>query len=159
MTFVPHQLLVHFPIALLTVYAVLELARHPRVVRSAWWFPVKSAFVLVGAASAVPTFLTGDALVEGMVNAPRIVEMHETFALATLVCFGVLAAAHLVSMWPKAPLRAKTVAAFVLRGWVAVPLALAGLAVLTVTGALGATMVFGPDIDPLARFLYDNLVR
>jgi len=35
-----------------------------------------------------------------------------------------------------------------------VPLALLGLVSVTITGALGGSLVYGPDADPLVSFLY-----
>lgn len=165
----PHQVLVHFPIALLTIYALLELARFPAVTKSAWWFPVKAAFVLLGSASSVATVLSGLLLVGNATDVlPKIVIVHRNMAFLTLIIFAILALAHLVIIaqhskhWAKMPqgiaekkLRA---AKFVLQPWVCVPLAIAGLLAVTATGALGGAMSFGPDIDPVSRFMYDLFI-
>jgi hypothetical protein len=39
------------------------------------------------------------------------------------------------------------------------PLALIGVLAITITGALGGVIAFGPDIDPAATFFYNLLVK
>ncbi len=155
-----HPILVHFPIALLTVYAVIEIARVPAVTKQSWWFPMKAGFAILGALAAVPTFFTGWIQEQGIDGeVPKLLDVHGDFALYTLLCFALLAAAHVVVILKaQAPARLVRAAAFILRPAVAVPLAVLGLVFVTVTGALGGTMIYGPDIDPAARVIYDILI-
>ncbi len=38
-------------------------------------------------------------------------------------------------------------------------LAIAGLVLMTVVGALGASLVYGPEIDPAVSFIYHLLIQ
>src|SRR3989339_763858 len=120
---VPHQVLVHFPIALLTVYALFELARFRLVTKSTWWTPVKSAFSIIGWASSLVTYLSGRLLTSGAETLPHIVLAHRTFGRLTLLTFGILAMAYTLQIWKPG----NRYTGFVLKPWVCIPLALFGL--------------------------------
>jgi uncharacterized membrane protein len=164
-----HPLIVHFPIALLTFYAALEIIRVPLLTRRDWWFPLKAAFLFVGFLGGLAALQTGDwasAAYRGS-SAAAIVEWHERFAQAALICFGVLAAAHLA----EAIARIERVRATDTRWWatlllwerrifrpvVLILLAAVAFGLLLCTGALGGSLVYGTDIDPLAGILYTIL--
>ncbi|HCC83233.1 TPA: hypothetical protein DEP96_00090 [Candidatus Uhrbacteria bacterium] len=157
-----HPILVHFPIALLSVYAVVEVVRWPKLVRTNWWFPLKSALVIIGSAASVVTFFSGWLLEQaaeqnGMV--PRVMEMHGNFALYTAAVFGVLALAHVVVLLKKYfNEQIMRIAESILQPLVAIPLAILGLLLITITGSLGGAMVYGPDVDPLVKFFYGIFV-
>lgn len=149
-----HQILVHFPIALLTVYALFELARFKRVTSSSWWAPVKAAFVIIGSLSSLATFASGQKIIMGAETLPRIVEVHRSFGILAIVTFGLMAVSYAILLRKPDSRFAKIMTTW----WIAVPLALLGLFFITGTGALGGAMVFGPDIDPAARFFFDTFV-
>jgi uncharacterized membrane protein len=94
-----HPIFVHFPIALLTLYAGLEVVRLPILTRQTWYFYAKAVLVIAGALGAIPTVITGLIVGEGLENdlvIGKIVQMHEKFAFASLVVFGVLAIIYLL---------------------------------------------------------------
>lgn len=166
-----HPVLVHFPIALLTVYAVVEIARLPAVMRMTWWFPLKAALVILGALAVVPTYLTGwvqERAVAAAGEVPKLLAVHGDFALYAVIIFVVLALAHAVfllrtqALFLKLPRRFVDVLSrasqIILRPRVCVPLAVLGLLCVTVTGALGGAMIYGPDIDPAVRVIYNILI-
>ncbi len=157
-----HPVLVHFPIALLTVYAGIEVVRFPKLVKQTWWLPLKSAFVILGSLASLFTFITGWLLkqaAEKTGSLSPVMAAHFHFALYTVIVFGVLAVAHVIGLtkqyWAKSIIDC---AEFVLRPYVAIPLALLGLFCITATGALGAAMVYGPNIDPAVQFFYNLFV-
>lgn len=89
--------------------------------------------------------------------------MHETFADATAWIFGILAFAYLVAWANRANLFMKfrasrlvatvwsidtQVSRFILKPWIVIPLALAGLCAVVITAGLGGALVYGLDFDP-----------
>ncbi len=169
-----HPALVHFPIALLTLYAIFECARFKKLQQTAYWFYVKACLVIVGSMSSVATYISGDVIEElfdGNAKIEHLIDVHSNFALATMITFAVLALSYLVQWiardgmkkWPSLEtnkifqMKAK-VSAFILKGPIVVPLALLGLALVTITGALGGSIVYGPDLDPAVRFIYDLFI-
>jgi hypothetical protein len=162
----PHVVLVHFPIALLTIYSVLEMAHLKRLMALPYWFYLKGAFVIFGALGAAASFLTGSIAEENFgPNSPlaRLIETHETFALISLVFFGIIAVLYAAVWLGRAGIftRYHSTLTFVTRtekflSSATMPLlSILGLILITVTGALGGSIAFGPDIDPVARFVYD----
>lgn len=164
-----HPLLVHFPVALLTIYAIAELLCFRVLQSKPYWFFVKALLVIVGSASAAVAFMSGDEIedqFQRIAEIARLVEVHAGFALATCIVFGVLAAAYLVQWIQRESIRAQTtkqpiwiglntVTKNVLRRLIVVPLALAGLLLVTITGALGGAIAYGPDIDPIVSAIYN----
>ena len=169
-----HPLFVHFPIGLLVVYSVLELGTYclPAQRRQAWAFPVKAFLLFVGVLGAFAALISGgiaEELIEGSSSDP-VLEMHALFAATTTVFYLVIAAAYLNRIFAReewfdriaASNRffawgwsvKKRLAHFILDTWLLPVFALLALVGMTVTGALGATMVYGPGVDPFVSFIY-----
>lgn len=167
-----HPLFVHFPIGFLVVYALMELMPKSISSRFVWWQGAKIFMLSLGIVTAIPTLVTGDMasdLVEGRVD-PALLDVHEAFALSTVGIFFILFAAYVVKV---AALRGwgdwvmvrkgiflqmwhikQRVAGWILNTPLRPLLALAGLIAITITGGLGAAMVYGPDIDPFVSAIY-----
>lgn len=167
-----HPILVHFPIALLTVYAVLEIVRVSRIMKTSWWLPLKNGLLIIGSATSVLAYLSGSLLeeqAESFGSVPKELEIHGTFAALTVACFAILAVARVVFLLRATPLAGRLpesvrvtllgLAKVIISPSVSIPLALAGLLLLIATGALGGAMVYGPEGDPIARFLYGIFVK
>ena len=167
-----HPLLVHFPIALLTVYALMELLRIKRLQAHPHVFALKAFLVIVGALSLVVTYQSGELIEEqyaiGELN--LTVERHATFALASHVAFGILGLGYVVRVLREAyaqkPIWNTFLGASLQRfsnvvsgSCVAPCLAFLGLVSLTITGALGGAIVHGPEIDPMVNLIYHLFVR
>jgi uncharacterized membrane protein len=165
-----HPILVHFPIGLLTIYALLEFLRFKALLQKVYWFYLKAGLVLIGCASSIVTFLSGDAI-EGMFRGfpdqMHLVSVHSNFALASCLLFGAIAFAYLVQWLAKENI-SFNVSAWkylvrlthqFLQGPAVVLLALAGLFCVTVTGALGGALVYGSDIDPVVSFIYKLFIK
>lgn len=150
-----HPILVHFPIALLTIYSIMELIRVKKVMEWEPWFYLKAGLVILGFTSSILTFISGDAIEQHftkMASLAPAVEIHSRFALATVVIYGILALAY-HAVWLKwKPV--EKMAGTILSAPFAIPLALIGLALVTITGALGGGIAFGPDIDPLVTLIF-----
>jgi uncharacterized membrane protein len=144
-----HPIIVHFPIALLTVYAVLELVRFKKVTSQPYWFYVKAVLVILGSLGSLAAFMTGP---EGDGALPPIVAMHARFATTTVILFLIISMSYLLT-WCK-PTR---VTSFVLRPYIIIPLALAGLVCITITGGLGGAIVYGTHFDPFMAPIFKLL--
>ena len=169
-----HPLIVHFPIALLVAYSVLEISGYvwPASRRVAWVFPVKAFTLFVGTLAAFVALVTGEIaeeLIEGSALG-YILEVHSLVAGVTTILYVILAAAYLNRVFDKngwfdriASSNAflawgwrakKYIAHLILDTWFLPVVALLALIGITVTGALGAAMVYGPNADPFVSFVY-----
>ena len=152
-----HPLLVHFPIALLTFYALFELLRFRKLLSDPNWFFIKAAFVILGSVSSAATFLSGYVIKGGFETTPaitRLVETHQAYALATCLVFGLIACVYAMKIMK----RGESFTNMMLKPAVILPLALIGLGLVTITGGLGGAIVYGPDIDPFVKFIYQVLI-
>ena len=179
-----HPVFVHFPIALLTIYALMELVRFKKLMAQPYWFYVKALFLMIGGLGALAALYTGDMakyavahgdFVVAISNFRQVVNMHENFADLSVAIFGILAACYLIiwinrgastPLFSKEGVRGsyfkvwqilvKVAHAFVETKFV-ILLALAGLICITITGGLGGIMVYGPSADPFFGFIYKLL--
>ena len=163
-----HPILVHFPIALLTIYAVIELIRVPAFQSKSPVFYIKFAFVSIGWIFSLIAAASGEGA-EHIVGYSSLVETHSSFAGATEVVFGIIAVWYILSFLEKEAIqipyietRIRPILSFLMtftkKIKVIIPiLAFAGLILVTITGALGGAIVYGPDVDPIVRFIYNLL--
>lgn len=165
-------MLVHFPIALLTVYAILELLTIHKFFRSAAWTHVRSALVIFGSGAAMITLQTGEIAAElnyyGVEDANALVSMHSTWATTATVIFGIIAGAYLLSILkenvrlnsyylrlPKIITQLLDLAIkLITKSPLRILLAIGGLVAITITGGLGGALIYGPDIDPAISIIY-----
>lgn len=164
-----HPILVHFPVALLVAYVILECVRFEKVRSLPYWFYVKAVILIGGALSLLPAFAAGDAIEDLFLDKTNLVETHSGFAAAVVVLFGFLAflytiawlerdahissriSPHFQGVW----IFLQRVRMFVIdTNFVLFP-ALAGLALITITGALGGVIGKGVNVDPIARYVYN----
>lgn len=167
-----HPMLVHFPIALLTVYCLAEFVRFKRVRELSWYVPVKAVLVVIGAVAAFLARQTGEMLEDafrGDATLGPIVEAHGDMATKSVIIFGVIAIVYLLTMLgrtdvqsflginqlPSWLVRPTTVATRIVDSPWMILVALFGLSAITVTGALGGGIVYGPDVDPAVKFIFD----
>ncbi len=96
-----HPLLVHFPIALLTVAVLVDLAAAIR--RSAGWRGAATALLVGGALTLIPTYLAGRWAVDAMQSpfpaAETAASAHADSAWLTLLVFLAVAAVRLAIAW------------------------------------------------------------
>lgn len=143
-----HPIFVHFPIALLTIYAVLELIRSEKVTSKPYWFHAKALFAIFGALGALAAYLTGPEQAEAV----PLGAMHANFGLATLVVFGIVGLSYLLEWFMPTKY-----SLFVMRPYIIMPLAVAGLILVTITGGLGGALVYGTNFDPLMAPIFKIL--
>jgi len=164
-----HPIFVHFPIALLTIYAVLEILRFKKLTQNAVWFGIKAFLAIVGALASIVAFSTGDTAVSALRSHPelrQVLRVHESFATWTVTIFCIIGASYLIILigrwWKTKPSYGRFTATAAGKAWsflrhiaeyiqrpaIIVILALAGLFFITVTGTLGGLMVYGKASDP-----------
>lgn len=165
-----HPIFVHFPIALLTVYAVLELIRFEKITNQPYYFYVKGSLLIIGILTSSLALQTGEMAEDGVVRSLHdLVEMHSTFANISTWIFAVLAVAYAATWISKTEYNHKLSESFLAKIWnlllmvtskimnnsfIMIILALLGLGAITITGALGGAIVYGPDVDPIVSFFY-----
>lgn len=161
-----HPLFVHFPIGLLVVYAVLEIFPLVRWYPQAPWDAIKTVLLVFGALGAVAASGTGEIAekILGDESLEELIETHSSFAAAATFIFSALAFSYFVR-WLSSHHRiferrlrplafVGSIADIIAIRWIAVMGALGGLIAITITGALGAAIVYGPDADPLVAIIY-----
>ena len=163
-----HLIFVHFPIALFTIYALLELISINKINQLSYWFFIKAVLVIIGSISAYFTLETGS-LIEGKFSYLHdLVNVHSDWATISTIIFSLIAAAYGIAwinrewhfdlrqtglfsgIWGSATVISK----FILKRLIVFILALAGLIAITITGALGGAISQGPTIDPVVNFVY-----
>lgn len=168
-----HPILVHFPIAFLSLYVLCEVISVKRLRDWSSWLHLKALLVVLGVITAVITSQTGE-LAASIVNVPRnVLRVHDQWANLTTVIFGVIAFLYiaviadttivrtwiekfkLIMIWDKAVWLSHELLKMRV---VMTVLALSGVVAITVTGGLGGAMVYGPDVDPIVRLIYNLLI-
>lgn len=162
-----HPLFVHFPVALLTVYAVLETFR--RWTPAEGWRTTRAVLVIVGTAFSFISLSTGEAAEHafGKPELHDVLEMHSLLANVSTWIFAVLAASYVLTnprvrstvtrapAFARRPLEALArVAGSILRTPVSIAAAIVGFACLSLVGALGGILAYGPDFDPITSAVY-----
>ena len=164
-----HPILVHFPIAFMTIYAILELIRFQKVKNWPYIVHIKAFLLIVGTLSSFVALSTGE-VAEHLANRDLrpLIEVHSAFASGSVWIFGILSVVYIVSFVSKSEWNQKlldspfskiwklkvNIANKILNGYFSVILALAGLVAITITGALGGAIVYGPEVDPIVNFIY-----
>lgn len=145
-----HPLLVHFPIALLTIYSLLEIVPIKRIRKLPYWFYVKASFLIFGFISILPTILAGLIIEEQFTEQNKLVNLHSKFGELSALIYMVLATIYAYSWINK--LQAKMPINSIFAGIIAV----AGLISVLITGALGGTIVYGPNLDIFTSLIYKS---
>lgn len=164
-----HPLVVHFPIALLTLYSLLEIASLFWRARTKKLEQTKIFLLLVGTVGTFFALQSGEMTVERLgLKESATIDTHEDFAERTYTTYMILSIYYLLvwarsrDLLTKLPLKAEYFLITLLdrpylRYFIILWAAL-WLAFLTITGALGAAYTHGPDIDPVVQFIYDLTV-
>ncbi len=177
-----HPIFVHFPIALLTLYTLCELLRFKKIKAQPAWFYLKAVLVICGTAGATVALFTGSeakmAVLTGVVNVqvanPRmVINLHETWAKGASLIYLLLAAGYavawlnrfnLIGYLPGKILKwiwqfATKIQKLLIETNLVIILSVAGLIAITIAGALGGSIVYGPNTDPVVQFIYKFIVQ
>jgi uncharacterized membrane protein len=173
-----HPIIVHFPVALLTLYAILEIFNLKILTRQTFYAPLKGVLVMLGTLGAMVALQTGEEAAEFQIGPltggpfVNLIQAHAFWATLTTWIFSLLAIAYLLG-WLKEKLLLikgfgilkKLIALIlglqklILQTPLKYLLALLGLISITITGALGGALVYGPNVDPLVKIIYRLLVK
>lgn len=166
-----HPLFVHFPIALLSLYALLEVLRFPMLTRQVWYEPSKALLLISGTIGAFFSLWSGEIASEVFrgTSTMVLVSTHEFFAKATTWLFLILTCSYLLRSLATTPTLFVCIPAsirpifrieqVVFRVPVRMLLAFLGFLFLLITGALGGAIVYGPETDHIVSFFYHLLLK
>lgn len=155
-----HPLVVHFPIAFLSLYAVLECVRFRKVMDWAPFFYIKATLLFAGVLGGVAAVLAGEQA-EKLYGETRLTELHASFGVVSVWIFGIIGLVYLIILlecladqvpekW-RAVSHAKVKIARWIYAHILWIVAFGGLVCVMITGALGGALVYGPDVDPFVR--------
>ncbi len=165
-----HPVLVHFPVAFLTVYALLELVPFKKITKQPYWFYVKFYVLFFGVIGAGAAILAGQAI-ENNFGPSQLVSLHSKINETASFLFGLLLVAYLVE-WITRERKEHMIQRIVGPLWkfflwirnllypVAVRIAISIIALFLITlgAALGGLIAFGPSLDPFTGFLNSFLL-
>ncbi len=163
MTYNLHPLFVHFPIALLFIYALIKIIPVQKWFPQISWRQIQRALLVFGVLGAFAALLTGDTAEHIFQPNRQLVNMHSTFAALSTWIFCALLLGELLSI-VHSRINAK-LHRVVLKRFIfslerlladrvfSIVLALIGLIAISITGLLGGVMVYGVSADPAASFV------
>ncbi len=154
-----HPIFVHFPIAFFLLYSLLRLFPWPKKLPTVDWHLPRIVLLIVGLLGAWLANVTGEIASDLVRPDHALVEMHESFAGASVNLYVFLLILELIIFIPPQwldneigrrlqPLLAKVKK--ILSTWLFRLLALVGAVLIAITGLLGGVMVYGVSADPLA---------
>ena len=165
-----HPFIVHMPIGLLSLYTLLEVISIKKLQSLPYWFFVKAILVIFGSLGTYAAIFTGS--LAAAESETLLVEVHSDFAFFTTVVYTILAVAYLLTWFKdkvssilentkfeKVWILVDSVRGFIMRRPVLFPLSIIGFVFISITGALGGAMVYGPDIDPVVKIIHDLFVK
>lgn len=165
-----HPIFVHFPVALLTLYALVLLVYIPRPSIVRLKSIVRPFLAITGALGSIASYLSGEAI-EDLFKpfAGELLALHANFALGVVVFFCLMALLELFvflgSEWVMEAIRqrfsTKTMSLFKawLEGPVSIFFGLVGFVLIMTTGALGGAIAYGRDFDPFTKWLTGLLLK
>jgi len=159
-----HPLFVHFPIGILVLYTALEIFRFSFITNRHSYFEIKTILIIIGTITAYLSASTGDMAEELIkITDPAkipLVEIHSLYAGLTITIFSLLASAYLIEWCKRNNILEIITKIKVLYQMVTIILKLSpllafiGLVTITITGAFGAAIVYGQNVDPVVNFIY-----
>lgn len=160
-----HPLVVHFPLALLILYSLLEFIFFKKAREKL--FITKAILVILGTISIFVAREAGELAAKGFTNGSlqNVLTLHQTFSLISLYIFLILSASYILMIIRRTNSnlsQAKLVLslhAFASNPFFLMLFALLGLFAITITGAMGGILVWGEANDPFAQIIYNFFVK
>jgi uncharacterized membrane protein len=152
-----HPAIVHIPIGILCLYSLLEIFSVKKLRAKSDWLLVKYVLVTAGFIGAVLALISGNMAAQGL-RESLIIERHAFFAWATTWVYGFIFLVYSLNYisrfnWEINRYYKRQVSYLINSGMLAV-LALLGLGLITITGALGGAMLYGRQSDPIISLVY-----
>lgn len=163
-----HPIFVHFPIALLLIYGFMELLRFKKLTDNESWNYAKAGMVIIGVIFAFIALASGEGAEEAIEATGNqlnleITEVHSLFAGTATWIFAISALGYLIFIINKIWLFgnenkywkfALKLESIILSKYIIILVAILGIIVMAITGALGGVIVYGTGKDPLADMIY-----
>ncbi len=163
-----HPVVVHFPLGLLTIYALLEIIPIKKMQQDPKWIFAKRLLLFIGTIGVCIALSTGEERGGENIKAGTVLGYHSLFATVTTWIFGLLAGSQFVLATTGWVTRMVTKREWMYVIWkiiervariismrpIVIAASIAGLILLTMTGALGGGMVYGPEADPMVSMVY-----
>jgi uncharacterized membrane protein len=160
-----HPVFVHFPIALLIVYSLLECLRSKK---NEILFNSKLILLVIGLVGAFFALSTGDIAEKSYSGSDvhKLIEIHATFAGISTYIYGLITLIYLVYLlnkmkWnfnngiDKILLPISNISLLIFeKNWIMISMAIIGLIAIVITGGLGGLIVYGPTADPFFAYFY-----
>ncbi len=169
-----HPILVHFPVALFTFFAILEIITIKKLKESVSFFYAKALILLAGILGAFMALSTGEGAEHRIpwdATTRNVIETHAFFATLTTWVFVIIGFSYLILVIERSTLRNHTIVikyeniykkllaiATWLQKYLVKILAVIGLVSITITGGLGGSIVYGKDVDPIVSFIYRLII-
>lgn len=166
-----HPVFTHFPIALFSVYAILEILRFKKIQSLPYIFNIKGFLVITGTLFSFITLKTGQLASMAFKSEPSkaLIQTHSTLANISVYIFLIISLVYFFKWVDLSPLDTYMIKSPFRKIWIAIKkhtgyilrspflplLALVGLVSITMTGALGGALVYGPNVDPIVKFVYN----
>lgn len=153
-----HPIIVHFPIAFLTSWALVELVIPKKRFPTIDWFSIQGTLLSVGFIGSLVALLTGN-IARELIGGSPLIKTHATVATFTVWLFGIFFLEWTLTIFvkyiPKSPLDTsisiylKLLRHPIIRSI----LVLATFIAIFLTGLLGGAIVYGTSTDPLAKII------
>ncbi len=160
-----HPLVVHFPIALLTIYSLLEVAALRPRFRTPQWTHAKLLLLFIGTLWALAALSTWENAADLSGIKSLTLRLHEGAASTTAGIYKGITIFYLVGLalqqstftrivsFPKFIAFLRKLIALLNRLRIPALAAIIGFLGLNLVGALGGTLVYGPNADPITSAL------
>ena len=155
-----HPIFVHFPIAMLSMYSLFEIIKLKRVLEKPYWSTVKFTLLTIGVLMSLITMTTGliDKQLYVGTSTINLITVHQWFAITTAVFFALVWIIYLSNFTKINSLyKLNRVYHVISEKGLGIIVGLIGLTLITVTGALGGSLVYGADADPFVKIIYKIL--
>jgi uncharacterized membrane protein len=135
-----HPLVVHFPIALLSTYAFLEIIRfrHFETKAVLLLLGTVASYAAIGAGLMAKTFFHDEATL-------HLINTHELLGIITSTIFTIISIVYIRAWHKQLAVPFRKILALVILGIMSV----------FITGALGGSIVYGQTNDPVTHFIYN----
>ena len=164
-----HSIFVHFPIACLVIYSLLECISYIRKSKEKQLSFTKIFLLVVGIVFAFISLQSGE-VAEDILWRSALIEMHSQFANITYALYRIILVLYIIS-WEVIWLQLKkyvnnavimkvvTLIAWMQRYGIIALLSLIAMIALSITGALWWAISHGPAADPIVSFVYNLLMK